>query len=235
MSSLLTTPMQARHVSSVEDYALRSLAASTPAPAQVRLHQTGEMRTKQDGRALRFSAFEELAVDQVAFTWRANVRVAPLVSMHVVDQYRDGEGLLRGRLFGFPVVHAFGSATDEAEAMRYLAELAWVPHAMRLNRDLKWREIEDDIVEVSAPVGRRRVAVSLRFDAGGDILAAFAHRPRINGANVVESRWVALFGEYEELGGIRVPTRAEVRWELADGPFTYWIGHVTAVDLIGRA
>ena len=192
---------------------MRSLAASTPAPAQVRLHQTGEMRTKQDGRALRFCAVEELSVDQVAFTWRANVRVAPLVSMHVVDQYRDGEGLLRGRLFGFPVVHAFGSATDEAEAMRYLAELAWVPHAMRLNRDLEWREIEDDIVEVSAPVGRRRVAVSLRFDAGGDILAAFAHRPRITGTNVVESRWVALFGEYEELGGIRVPTRAEVRWE----------------------
>ena len=235
MSSLLTTPMPVRQVSSVEDYAVRSLAASTPAPAQVRLHQTGEMRTKQDGRALRFCAVEELSVDQVAFTWSANVRVAPLVSMHVVDQYRDGKGLLRGRLFGFPVVHALGSATDEAEAMRYLAELAWVPHAMRLNRELEWREIEDDIVEVSAPVGRRRVAVSLRFDAGGDILAAFAHRPRIN--------WTSCRGEplgrsvrrVRRAWGIRVPTRAEVRWELADGPFTYWTGHVTAVDLIGRA
>jgi Family of unknown function (DUF6544) len=95
--------------------------------------------------------------------------------------------------------------TDEADAMRYLAELAWVPHAMQSNRDLEWREIEDDIVEVSAPVGRRHVAISLGFDAGGDILAAIAHRPRINGSNVVESRWVALFGEHEELGGSAFP------------------------------
>jgi Family of unknown function (DUF6544) len=227
--------MPGRHISSVEEYAVRALAASTPAPAQVRLHQTGEMRTKPGGRALRFCAVEELAVDRVAFTWRANVRMAPLVSMRVVDQYRDGEGLLRGRLFGLPVVNSCGSATDEAEAMRYLAELPWVPHAMRLNRDVEWREVEDDIVEVSAQVGQRRVDVNLRFDANGDILAAFAHRPLIDGRHVVERRWLALFGEYAELGGIRIPTQAEVRWELPDGPFTYWIGHVTAVDLIGRA
>ena len=51
----------------------------------------------------------------------------------------------------------------------------------------------------------------------------------------MESRWLALFGEYDELGEIPIPTRAEVRWELSDRPFTYWIGHVTALDLVGRA
>jgi hypothetical protein len=44
-----------------------------------------------------------------------------------------------------------------------------------------------------------------------------------------------VFSGYDELGGILIPTRAEVRWELRDGPFTYWIGEVTAVDLIGHA
>jgi hypothetical protein len=235
MSSLLTAPTPSRHPLLVEDYAVRALDASTPAPARVRLLQTGEMWMKPGGRALRFSAVEELSVDEVAFTWRANVRVAPQVSMHVVDQYRDGKGLLRGSLLGIPVLRARGAETDEAEAMRYLAELAWVPHAVQLNRGLEWHEVEDDIVEVSAPVGRERVAVRLRFDAKGDILAVLAQRPRINGRHFVESRWVAVFSGYDELGGIRIPTRAEVRWELPDGPFTYWIGEVTAVDLIGRA
>jgi hypothetical protein len=34
------------------------------------------------------------------------------------------------------------------------------------------------------------------------------------------------FGEYEVVGGIRVPTRAEVRWKLSDGPFVYWRGTI---------
>jgi Family of unknown function (DUF6544) len=235
MSSSLLASTASPKTSLVADYVLRALPAPGPAPGQVRLVQTGEMRMKPDGRALRFDAIEELSVDEVAFSWRASAHVAPLVSMHVVDQYRAGTGLLSARLLGIPVVRARGPEVDVAEAMRYLAELAWVPHAAKLNRNLEWREIEDDVVEVSTPVERKRVAVRLRFDTNGDILAAFATRPRVDGRRIVESRWLALFGEYDELSGIRIPTRAEVRWELADGPFIYWIGRITALDLIGRA
>jgi hypothetical protein len=230
MSSLLTASTPRRQTSLIDDYVVRALAAATPAPARIRLLQTGEMWMKPGGRAVGFSAVEELSVDEVAFTWRANVHVAPLVSMHVVDQYRDGKGLIRGSLLGIPRLHSQGAETDAAQAMRYLAELAWVPHAVRLNRHLDWREIEDDIVEVSAPVGQQRVAVRLRFDADGDILAVLGQRPRITGQHIVATRWIAVFSAYDELGGIRIPTRAEVRWELPDGPFTYWIGEVTAVD-----
>jgi hypothetical protein len=235
MSLSLRESTPARATSLVEDYVSRALLAPDPAPARVRLLQSGEMRMKPDGRALRFDAVEELSVDEVAFSWRANAHVAPLVSMHVVDQFHAATGSLSGRLFGIPVVRARGPEVDEAEAMRYLAELAWVPHAAHSNRHLQWREVEDDVVEVSTAVGGKRVAVRLRFDASGDILAAFANRPRISGRRIVESRWLALFGEYDELGGIRIPRRAEVRWELSDGPFTYWIGHVTALDLVGAA
>ncbi len=33
------------------------------------------------------------------------------------------------------------------------------------------------------------------------------------------------------VGGLRVPTRAEVRWELPEGPFTYWLGRITSLDV----
>ena len=44
--------------------------------------------------------------------------------------------------------------------------------------------------------------------------------------------WAGSFSDYAELGGIRLPTKAEVRWELEDGPFTYWRGEITAVEPI---
>jgi hypothetical protein len=41
-----------------------------------------------------------------------------------------------------------------------------------------------------------------------------------------------VFSDYAEVGGVRIPTRAEVHWELPDGPFTYWRGRVTALELV---
>lgn len=37
------------------------------------------------------------------------------------------------------------------------------------------------------------------------------------------------FGDYVELGGVRVPSSAELSWELPDRPFTYWRGEVTSL------
>jgi len=59
--------------------------------------------------------------------------------------------------------------------MRYLAELPWVPpYAIFGNRNLEWREIDGDSVEVAIQVGATRVAVHLRFDAAGDIVGSSA-------------------------------------------------------------
>ena len=190
------------------------------------------MWLKPGGRALLFDAVEDLWVEQVAFTWHGKVRVAPFVSMRVVDGYSAGQGSLVARLFGAPVVRSSGPETDEGEAMRYLAELAWVPQAMRANRKLEWRQVEENIVQVSTSVGSAKVAVGLRFDDAGDILAAFAHRPRLEGKEIVARHWLGVFSDYAELGGIRIPTGAEVRWDLPDGPFTYFRGRITALDLL---
>jgi hypothetical protein len=42
--------------------------------------------------------------------------------------------------------------------------------------------------------------------------------------------WIGHFAEYERVRGMMVPRAGEVGWELPDGRFTYWRGHVgTAV------
>jgi hypothetical protein len=55
-----------------------------------------------------------------------------------------------------------------------------------------------------------------------DQKSAFQYRSRREGKTSVPTPWGGRFSDYRELGGIRVPTRAEVRWELPEGPFTYW-------------
>ena len=78
---------------------------------------------------------------------------------------------------------------------------------------------------------RPRLAVLLHFDEAGDVVAASAKdRPR-DVAKGSETPWVAEVSHYEVLGGVRVPTRAEVRWDLPGAPFVYFRGQITELEL----
>lgn len=197
-------------------------------PAGVRLSQVGEMQLKA-GRWSPFRASQTMAVDRVEFAWHANFRMLPLVSVRVRDWYRAGAGGLAVRLWDvIPIVNAEGDEVARGEAMRYLAELPLVPHAMVANPALRWRVVDESTVEVATCVGPERVAVSLHFDADGDIVAmSAAARERGVGKRAVATPWSGKFGEYREFDGIRVPTKAEVSWVLPDGQFTYFRCRVT--------
>ena len=81
---------------------------------------------------------------------------------------------------------------------------------------------------MSTFVGRSRVAVSLRFDDQGDIVAASTDaRPRMVGKQIVETPWSGVFGGDRTFAGVRLPMSAEVSWLLPAGPWTYFRGRVT--------
>jgi hypothetical protein len=214
----------------VRRYLDHALPQTESVPRQVRITQVGEMRQKPGGRWLRFEAAEEFAVETVGFSWRARFPVAPLLSLRVLDRYAEGEGTLEARLWGLvPVVRSRGPETAEGEALRYLAELPWVPHAMAANRELEWREIGERSIEVSTTLSSTRVCVQLEFDVAGDIVTASAERARLDNGKPVRTPWVGAFSDFEVVGGVRIPTQGQVRWELPDGPFLYWRGRVTSL------
>jgi hypothetical protein len=199
-------------------------------PERIRLTQRGEMVQKPGGRRLDFTAVEELGVRSVDFEWRAAFGPNPLVRMIVVDRYRGGEGSLSAKVWGLiPAARSSGPDADRGEAMRYLAELPWVPHAIASNPELSWRELDDGSVEVATLVGGRAASVNLSFDDEGLIRAASGIRPRLAGRTAIDTPFAGSFGDYVELGGIRVPGSAEVSWELPEGPFTYWRGELTSL------
>jgi hypothetical protein len=207
----------------------RVLPEGADTPGRVRVAQRGEMVQKPGGRLLEFTAVQEYAVGQVGFEWRAAFGPNPLVRVRVVDRYRDGQGLLVAKVWGLvPVTRSTGPDTDRAEAMRYLAELPWVPYAITSNPELSWRELEDGLVEVSTLVGGRAASVRLSLE-DGVIRGASGIRPRLAGRTSIETPFAGRFGDYVERGGIRVPGTAEVSWELPEGPFVYWRGEVTSL------
>ncbi|MGH2580292.1 MAG: DUF6544 family protein, partial [Actinomycetota bacterium] len=163
------------------------------------------MWRKPCGHSLLFTAVEEFAVEEVAFSRRARFPVLPLVSMRVLDGYVAGEGRLEARLFGVSFMRVGGPETAEGEAIRYLSELPWVPHAMVANRALEWADVDARTVEVATKVGSGRVAFRFEFDPSGNIIGGSAER-RTEGRKIVRRPWAGIFGEYAVVGGVRIPT-----------------------------
>jgi hypothetical protein len=217
-------------------YVARALPQQRPVPRKVRITQEGEMWQKPGARAMRFTAVEEFAVERIGFAWQARFPLIPLVAMKVVDEYADGNGQLVARLLGIPVMRQRGPETAVGEALRYLAELPWVPQAIAVNRELRWRELDGREIEVATTVAGQQVAVRFEFDASGDIVRASTDaRPRPVGKTFVATPWGGTFGGYEVVAETRIPTRAEVRWDLPEGPFVYWRGRVTSLESIASA
>jgi Family of unknown function (DUF6544) len=175
---------------------------------------------------MRFTATEHFEVERVAFSWRARFPVG----LRVVDAYDRGRGLLELRVFGVRVQRQQGPEIAVGEAMRYLAELPWVPHAIARNPELEWRELDERRVEVAAQVVGERAAITFEFDADGDIVRATALRNRQVDKTWEETRWGGEFGDYGFVDGIRMPAAAEVHWELDGERFVYWRGRVLSAS-----
>ncbi|HEX2503934.1 MAG TPA: DUF6544 family protein [Miltoncostaeaceae bacterium] len=202
----------------------------------VRLRQRGEMWALPGGRAMRFEAVQHIDAGRVAFRWRARFGAGPLRPLVVTDAYEDGAGLLEGRLAGVRLFRSRGPGVDRGQAMRYLAELAWLPRDAWANPAIRWTAIAAGEAEAAADSAGGRAAVRLRIDEGGDVLEAFApDRPRAEGGRSVPTPWRGAFSDHGELGGLRVPRRAEVAWELPEGPFTYWRAEVTDLEVVTAA
>jgi hypothetical protein len=135
-----------------------------PVPRQMRIRQEGEMWLKPGARGRRFTATQCFAVERVAFSWQARFPLLGSLALSVVDEYADGDGRLEVSLFGLPLQRQRGPETVAGEALRYLAELPFVPRAIEHNRELEWRELDPRSAEVATrnykTLGGMRVSTS---------------------------------------------------------------------------
>ncbi|MBV2358799.1 hypothetical protein KUH32_03355 [Thalassococcus sp. CAU 1522] len=181
------------------------------------------------------NAQQWIGLGTAGFLWRADLAgVGPFARVVVIDAYTGGEGRLAARLFGsVPVADMQSGVLDRSEAMRYLAELPWVPDAILHNPDLVWRQIGPDQVSVSLAVGAEVAAVTFTFDSAGDIAFVEApDRPATSPDGTVIARpWYGRFWDYDRIGGRRIPLRGEVGYGTADSHELYWRGTVTGYSL----
>ncbi len=196
----------------------------------VRLKQHGFMRMQPGQKWLPMVAQQYFTTTPLAFLWQTTIRPFPLVSISATDRFSDGHGTMRIQLWSaIPMGNARGPEMDQGELQRYLLEMAWFPTAW-LSDAIEWQEI--DAHSVKGTIHHQGVTASgvLHVSEQGQLTRLTTDRYREEHGYYRLDPWTAQSSEYEEVEGMRIPTRSEVTWHLASGDFTWFRFKITEIE-----
>lgn len=217
----------------VQRYFRAVLQHKQPIIAAVHISQQGEFRLGEAEDSWRpFEATQLVTTCPPGFDWDARVNMFPGVKVFVQDAYSEGVGILHAAVLGFISVADLRGTPEMAqgELMRYLAEAPWYPTALLPSQGVCWGAIDDSRACAILADRDVRVSVEFHFNAEGLITTALSRtRYRAVGDVLQPTPWEGRFGDYAERGGMRVPLKGEVEWQLPDGPFPYWRGQIEAI------
>lgn len=199
----------------------------------VDLEQRAVFVTDPAARAWRpLMARQHFTTSRPGFVWDARISLAPLTRVSVRDSYVDGIGGTRASLLGvYPVMNTTPSSElNQGALQRYLAEAVWFPTALLPGHGLRWAAIDSHNALATLTDAETTVSLRFTFDDAGDVTTIFtpARYREVHG-KYIPTPWTVRCEDYETHGGMRIPVRCTVEWELPDGPLPYWHGRITRI------
>lgn len=196
----------------------------------VRLTQQGVMRTHPDQRWLPFVAQQYFTTTPPAFLWHATMRLLPYIWISATDRYSEGHGNMGIKLMSvIPMGNARGPEMDQGELQRYLAEMVWFPTTW-LSNAIEWQAIDAHSVKATISKPGVTASVVLHVNEQGQLTHVTADRYKEEHGYYLLAPWSGQCSEYQEVDGMRIPTRIEITWHLALGEFTWFRCKITRIE-----
>ncbi|NTU42777.1 MAG: hypothetical protein HGA78_06945 [Nitrospirales bacterium] len=210
------------------------LKEGQPLIRSARVIQEGEFRTGEADNSWRpFKATEHFTSLPRGFVWDARIRIYPLMTVRVRDEYTSGHGSMEGRINSLmPMISEHNKPELDAGALqRYLAEAVWFPTALLPGQGIQWEATGDNTARATITDSGTTVSLEFRFSEDGEITEVFTlGRYREVKGRYELTPWAAFCSVYEKQEGMRIPTEVVVEWQLPEGRFPYWKGRVVDVE-----
>jgi hypothetical protein len=158
------------------------------------------------------------------------MRPFPFVWISATDRFSAGHGSMRIKLLSvIPMGDAHGPEMDQSELQRYLAETIWFPTAW-LSDAIEWQAIDAHSVKAIMRASSVTAPVVLHVNEQGQPTHVTADRYKEEHGHYLLAPWSGQCFEYQEVEGMRIPTRIEITWHLASGDFTWFRCKITEIE-----
>jgi len=168
------------------------------------------------------SAQEYFTAGSPGFLWWGRV---PLFS--ALDSYIEGRGHLKVQLLNLiTIVDEEGEDIDQAELLRWLGEAPWFPTALLPSERLSWEPLDDNSARVTFTPHSLTVGGVFYFNNRGQITSFRGRRYR--GGKL--EHWSGYYRDYREAGGMLIPFKVGVAWNLESGDLSYARFNLKKID-----
>jgi len=199
----------------------------------VRTTQTGELRMSPEARWIPFTASEFIDATSSCFRWEARLDPGKIGSPTVIDSYENRHGCVAVRLGGvIPLKKITGPDVDKAEIQRYLASILFCPTILLKHPTLEWVAVGPYTLRVGDRQDPTGAKVDIEMANEECPFLVRTMRPRLVGKKSIVTPWVGMGSAFREKDGMRIPTRLEVAWELAEGTFDYFRCELTSFTVV---
>lgn len=196
----------------------------------VRLKQRAEMRLEPGSKWMPVQAEQYFISEDPGFIWDARIKAAPFVHIAGRDKYHNGRGsMLIKPMSLFTLADSKGEEIDQGTLLRYLAETMWFPSAL-LNPYIEWEAIDDTNARASMTYKGVSASGDFTINEKGEVTLFEAERYGDFDGEFRMEIWSIPVSEYRVFQGIRVPTRGEITWKLAEGDFNWFNFEVTDIE-----
>lgn len=151
------------------------------------------------------------------------------------DKYFDGEGEMKGKLFGlFPVITGEGGAVTQSALITAFAEFMLMPACM-LQPYVSWEEIKAGQVRGTLKHDRFTVQGDFYFDEKG-LFKRFETHDRFYDLGKNKYKKLPFFvyvDAWKSHNGLQIPSSMRALWQLPEeGAFEYFRGRLAGIDYL---
>lgn len=179
-----------------------------------------------------FKSEQKVVTRRPGFDWDGRIVLFPGINVNVHDAYVAGTGTLHASVMGlFTIAELKGTReVAEGELMRFFAEAVWYPTALLPSQGVTWEGAGERAAYATLTEGPITIKMLFTFNAEGLIETTRVEaRGRTIGDRIIPTPWQGRFFNYEEQGGMLVPSEGEVSWIMPEGPKSYWRGRITEI------
>jgi hypothetical protein len=218
----------------VQRYFRVALAPGQAIVSAATIRMSGTFNMSATGEQWKpFTSLQRVTTRRPGFLWDARIAMMPGLTVHVVDSYITGNGLLKASILGLLTMADMQGGGDIArgEFMRYFAEAVWYPTALLPSQGVRWEAVDEHAASATMVDDSLSLTLLFRFDDAG-LIESFRAESRGGMVDkvMVQAPWEGRFSNYQTRDGMLVPFAGEVAWMRPEGRKTYFKGDVTQLS-----